>query len=100
MNGPFEVGTEFVMTPPGQEPLAGRLVDVKENEVFVDETRVGDVVVLVAHRIQHLAPKQTRVVYAVQVTGPSAKEIGQAVSADFPDVLKTLATLAESKDKN
>ena len=97
INGPFDVGTAFIMTPPGQEPLSTRLVEVRENEFFIDETRVADVVVRVAHRIQRVTPKRTRVIYSVQVTGPSAEEIGKAVSADFPDVLKSLSTLAESK---
>jgi hypothetical protein len=97
INGPFEVGTEFVMTPPGQQPLSTRLIKVKEYEGFVDQTRVGDVLVDVAHRIERLNPERTRIVYAVQVIGPAAEDIGRAVSTDFPDVLKALAALAESK---
>src|SRR5208283_6222173 len=59
INGPFEVGTVFIMTPPGQEPISTRLVELRENEFFVDETRVADVVVRVAHRIQRVTPKRT-----------------------------------------
>lgn len=97
INGPFEAGTVFTMTPPGQDPLTTRLIEVRKNEVFVDETRVGDIIVLVAHRIQYVAPKRTHVTYSIQVTGPSAEETGKAIAADFPDVLKALAALADSK---
>ncbi len=96
IQGPFSAGTVFIMTPPGQEPLFSRLVEVRENEAFVDETRVDDVVVLVTHRIDSLASGRTCVTYAVQVSGPSAEEIGRAVSSDFPDVLKALVALAQS----
>lgn len=97
LHGPFAVGTEFTMKPPGQEELRSRLVVVRENEIFVDETRAGDIVVIVAHRIERLGPGRVRVTYAVEATGPASEEIGPAVSADFPDVLKALARLAEVK---
>jgi len=78
MRGAFAVGTEFVMTPPGQEPLLTRLIEVRENESFVDETRL-------------------RVTYAVEAIGPGCGDIGLAVSSDFPEVLKSLVRLAESR---
>ena len=52
LEGPFAEGTWFTMTPTGQDPLRSRLLEVRENERFVDETRVGDLVVTVAHRIE------------------------------------------------
>lgn len=30
INGPFEAGTVFIMTPPGHDPLYTRLVEVKK----------------------------------------------------------------------
>jgi Polyketide cyclase / dehydrase and lipid transport len=97
MRGPFVVGTEFVMTPPGQEPLLTRLIEVRENEAFVDETRVGDLVIAVAHRIERLSAHRTKVTYAVEARGPGCDVVGPAVSSDFSDVLKALVQLAESK---
>ena len=95
IDGPFTSGTWFTMTPPGEEPLRSQLVDVRENVCFVDETRVGELAILVAHRIEPLGPARTRIVYAVDASGPQAAEIGPAVSADFPEVLASLAKLAE-----
>ncbi|HTB79760.1 MAG TPA: SRPBCC family protein [Opitutaceae bacterium] len=97
MRGPFAVGTEFLMTPPGQEPLLTRLIEVRENEAFVDETRVGELVVIVAHRIDRLGSQRTRVTYAVEAIGSGCNEVGPAVSSDFPEVLKSLVKLAEPK---
>ena len=95
IDGPFATGTWFTMKPPGEEALRSQLVDVRENICFVDETRVGDLVILVAHRIEPLGPARTRIVYAVDARGPQAPEIGPAVSADFPEVLASLSKLAE-----
>jgi len=95
IDGPFASGTWFTMKPPGEEALRSQLVDVRENVCFVDETRVGDLAILVAHRIEPLGPARTRIVYAVDASGPQAAKIGPAVSADFPEVLASLAKLAE-----
>jgi len=90
IEGPFSKGTEFTMKPPGQDALTSKLVDVAENERFVDETRVGDLVVLVTHALKKIAGG-TRVTYAIEARGPEAEHIGPAISADFPEVLAALA---------
>jgi hypothetical protein len=45
VHGPFEIGTAFTMTPPGDEPIRMRRVDVKPGESFTDEMDAGDFVV-------------------------------------------------------
>ena len=95
IDGPFEAGTTFKMTPPGQETFTSLLVDVKPLELFVDETRVGDLVVRVAHRIERMDGRGARVIYSVKAIGDGAAEVGPMVSADFPQVLKRLSELAE-----
>ncbi|MGY8632979.1 SRPBCC family protein [Bradyrhizobium sp. 14AA] len=97
IDGPFATGTWFTMTPPGEEALRSQLIEVRENVCFVDETRVGDLVIKVAHRIEQLGSERTRIVYAVDAKGPQAAEIGPAVASDFPEVLASLAKLAEAK---
>lgn len=94
IDGPFASGTWFSMKPPGQDMLRSCLIEVRENECFVDETRIGELTVRVAHRIQRLGPASTRVTYSVEAEGPDAAEIGAAISSDFPEVL---ASLAEQK---
>jgi len=95
IHGPFEAGTEFVMTPSGQEPVTTRLVEVSENAGFVDETRVGDLRIFVDHHIETMNSGRTRVVFSLEAFGSSCDEIGPVVSADFPEVLKALVSLAE-----
>lgn len=96
IDGSFAAGTWFTMKPPGEEALRSQLIDVRENACFVDETRVGELVIRVAHRIESVGPARTRIVYAVDAQGPQASEIGPAVASDFPEVLASLARLAET----
>lgn len=97
IDGPFATGTWFTMKPPGEEALRSQLIDVRESECFVDETQVGDLVIKVTHRIESLGRARTRIVYAVDAKGPQAAEIGPVVASDFPEVLASLAKLAEAK---
>ena len=60
IDAPFSTGTWFTMKPPGEDPLRSRLVEVRENECFVDETRLGDLAITVAHRIETLGAGRTR----------------------------------------
>jgi hypothetical protein len=97
IDGPFATGTWFTMKPPGQDALRVRLIDVRENECFVDETCVGPLAITVAHRIEPLGAGRTRIVYAAAANGPAAAEIGPAIASDFPEVLAALARLAEAR---
>lgn len=97
IEGPFETGTWFTMKPPGQDPLRSRLIEVRQNACFVDETRLGDLAITVAHRIESPGAGRTRIVYAVEAVGPEAAAIGPAVASDFPEVLAALAKLAEGR---
>jgi Polyketide cyclase / dehydrase and lipid transport len=95
LDGPFAAGTTFTMKPPGQDPLRSTLVEVRANESFVDETRVDDLVVTVAHRLEPLPTGGTRITYAARAEGPGAAEVGPMVTSDFPDVLAALVAKAE-----
>ena len=90
LDGPFETGAWFTMTPTGGEPLRSQLLDVRENECFADVTRVGELVVIVEHRLTALGDGRTRVSYALSAKGPGATEIGPMIAADFPEVLASL----------
>jgi uncharacterized protein YndB with AHSA1/START domain len=99
IDGPFAVGTTFTMTPPGDDPIRMRPVEIVPGELFTDEMDAGDFLVRTAHRLEPLAAGGTRVVYRTVITGPAADEVGPqlgpAVTADFPEVLGALVKLAE-----
>jgi hypothetical protein len=72
---------------------------VQEPERFVDEADLGDVVVRTTHRVARLERERSRIVYAMEITGPEADSlgphIGPEISADFPEVLAALVKMAE-----
>jgi len=99
VEGPFAVGTTFTMTPPGDEPIRMRLVEIKPGESFTDEMDAGDFVVRTQHRLEPTVTGLTRIVYRTEITGEAADhigpELGPQITADFPEVLTALAKLAE-----
>jgi hypothetical protein len=98
IDGPFAAGTTVTMTPPGDEPIRLRLVEVVPPELFTDEMDAGDFVVRTEHRLRPAGPGTTEVVYRTEITGPAADQVGPqlgpAITADFPDVLAGLVKRA------
>lgn len=97
IDGPFAVGSELTMVLPDQEVIKSRLIEVNESQLFVDETRLGDIVVRVSHELTPLLAGGCRITYRVDVVGDNADDICAGISADFPDVLLALAAQAEGK---
>ena len=99
VDGPFAVGTTFIMTPPGDEPIRMRLVEIEPGTSFTDEMDAGDFVVRTEHRLEQAAGGLTRIVYRTQITGEAAghvgPELGPQITADFPEVVAALAGRAE-----
>jgi uncharacterized protein YndB with AHSA1/START domain len=99
VDGPFAVGTTFTMTPPGDEPITMRLVEIEPGTSFTDEMDAGDFVVRTEHRLEPAAGGLTRIVYRTQITGEAAgqvgPELGPQITADFPQVVAALAGRAE-----
>ncbi|HZR49887.1 MAG TPA: SRPBCC family protein [Streptosporangiaceae bacterium] len=104
IDGPFQVGTAFTMTPPGDDPVSMRLTEVVPGELFTDEMDAGDFAVRTTHRLTPTADGRTRVTYRTEITGPAAgqvgPELGPAITADFPEVLAALVALAERSGGN
>lgn len=90
IEGPFASGTHFAMALPDGEIINSQLTSVVPEQHFVDETRLGEIVVRVTHRIEAISERLCRVTYAVEVQGPDAQAVGEAVSGDFPAVLEKL----------
>jgi uncharacterized protein YndB with AHSA1/START domain len=99
VEGPFAVGTAFTMTPPGDEPIRMRLVEIKPGESFTDEMDAGDFAVRTEHRLEPAAGGLTRIVYRTEITGeaagPIGPQLGPQITGDFPEVLAALAKRAE-----
>jgi hypothetical protein len=98
-DGPFVADTIGAMKFKGLEPLNYRLAKVEPGREFVDETPVGELLVRVAHRLEPLGPKRVRITYSAEIDGPEdeAKEIGPAITSDFPDTIAALVALAKER---
>jgi hypothetical protein len=99
LSGPFAAGSMVTMFPRQQDPIELRIAEALEPERFVDEAHLGDVVVRTTHRVQRLEGDRSRIVYAMEITGPGADtigpQIGPEITADFPQVLAALVSRAE-----
>jgi hypothetical protein len=96
LSGPFAAGAEIVMTPAGQGPVRLRVAEATVGELFVDEARIDGLLLRTIHRLDRGERLRTQVVYRMEITGPTADElgprIGPAVTGDWPD---TMAALVE-----
>ena len=101
-DGPFVAGTTGAMKFKGQEPLAYHLAKVEPGREFVDETPVGDLVVRVSHLLEPLDRGRVRITYSAEIDGPEdqAKEIGPAITSDFPDTISSLVALANERSRS
>jgi hypothetical protein len=95
IHGPFANGTTFTMHIPGEDVFTSTLIDVKENQGFTDQTIIDGTRVLVHHKIVPLASGGAKIIYSTEITGPAAAEFGPVITADFPDVLGALKSIAE-----
>jgi len=97
--GPFAPGTRITMTPPGDDPIELHIAEARQNELFVDEARFGDLLLRTTHRIDPIGTGRVRVVYRMEITGPGADEagahIGPGITADWPDTMAALVELAQ-----
>jgi Polyketide cyclase / dehydrase and lipid transport len=93
--GPFSAGTWFAMTLPDGTVIRSQIIELEDGSAFTDETRIDDTIVRVRHELLKLSGDRCRVTFAVAATGPQAAEFGEGASADFPDVLQSLARMVE-----
>ena len=94
--GPVAVGTRFVMTPPGEDPITSEIVELREGQAISDRTDFQGLQIVVRHLLSAESADSTTVTYQVEVSGDASpgtmQEVGQMVSSDFPEVLTGLAT--------
>jgi len=99
LSGAFAPGSTITMHSPEQDPIELRIVQAERPSVFVDRADLGDIAVTTTHRTERLADGRTRIVYAMEISGPAADtvgpELGPAISGDFPQVLAALVRRAE-----
>ncbi|HEY3480176.1 MAG TPA: SRPBCC family protein [Streptomyces sp.] len=98
INGPFAAGTDFTMTPGGDEPVHLVIAEATPGEGFVDEARIDGLVLRTVHRVDPGERLRAKVTYRMEITGPGADEIGPqigpGITADWPETMAALVALA------
>ncbi|MEY9930395.1 hypothetical protein ABH926_005040 [Catenulispora sp. GP43] len=98
LHGPFAAGTEFTMTPPGEDTIRMRITEVVPDKAWIDVCEVPGMLITTHHLIEDLGAGRTKVTYRTEITGEAADqvgpEIGPQICADFPDVVGKLLALA------
>jgi hypothetical protein len=99
IDGPFAPGARVLMTPFDQDPVELLITQAVENDVFVDEAAIGDIVIRTLHRIEPTSEGKVRIVYRMEISGPAAAALGPTlgpeITADFPDTIANLIEHAE-----
>jgi hypothetical protein len=87
------------MVPAGEDPVRLRIADLDEHKMFVDEAHIGDLCLRTTHRLDRIDDRRTDVVYRMEITGPSADQIGPqigpSITADWSDTMAALVKLAQ-----
>ncbi len=100
LDEPLAIGATFRMKPSGEDVLTSAIAELEENRRLTDVTDLGDLVVRVVHLLEPTDDGGTTITFRVEVSGPAAdavgEQVGQAVSADFPEVIAALAAAAAS----
>jgi hypothetical protein len=86
------------MKPKGQDPITSVIVQATENQVYADQTSMGGVTLRFSHTLEPLASGGTKVTHRLEVTGPTADqvgpELGPAITEDFPEAMQALLARA------
>jgi uncharacterized protein YndB with AHSA1/START domain len=100
LQGPFQVGSQVVMKPKGQDPITSVIVEASENRRYADQTDLGEVTLRFSHTLEPLEGGATRVIHRLEITGPAADqvgpELGPAITEDFPEAMEALLARAAS----
>lgn len=98
LRGPFQVGSQVLMTPNGQDTITSVITDIVEQERYADETHMGEVTLRFSHTLTPLSTGGTRIVHRLEISGPAADEVGPqlgpAITEDFPEAMAALIARA------
>jgi hypothetical protein len=97
--GPFEAGSEILVTPQGQDTLRSVITELEEPRVYADQTSLGGLTLTFRHVLDSLPDGGTRVTHQLSIDGPAAAEagpqLGPQISEDFPATMADLLAAAE-----
>jgi len=70
------------------------IVEATENQLYADQTNMGDVTLRFSHTLRPLPGGGTKVTHRLEITGSAAGEVGPdlgpAITEDFPEAMDAL----------
>lgn len=101
LRGPFAVGSTVEMTPTGQDPITSRIVEIRDQRVYADETEMNGLVLRFSHTLTPTETGGTLVTHRLEISGESARElapeIGAMITEDFPDAMAAMLDVARQR---
>ena len=98
LTGPFAVGGTVAVTPVGLDPLQSTIIELDEGRVLAEQTRFGELDLVLRHTLQPLGGGGTHIIRQIQVDGEKADVegpvAGPRISEDYPEALQEIITLA------
>lgn len=103
LHGPVAVGSSFTMRMPDGSALQSTIAELEPGRVITDLTELDDIAVRVQHRLD-AGEGPTTITYRIEVSGSVpeevAEQVGNQVSADFPEVVDALVATSRQASRD
>jgi hypothetical protein len=100
LNGPFAVGGTVTDSPVGVGTLESTITELTEGRLLAEQTRFGELILLLRHALTPLDGGGTRITRQLQIDGDKADiegpVAGPRISEDYPEALEEIITLART----
>ena len=98
LTSPFAVGGTVVVTPVGLNDLQSTITELAEGRVLGEQTRFGELNLVLRHTLHPLADGGTRITRQIQIEGEKSDTegpiVGPRISEDYPEALQEIIALA------
>ncbi|HEY0938008.1 MAG TPA: SRPBCC family protein [Trebonia sp.] len=100
LNGQFAVGGTVTVSAVGVGTLESTITELTEGRLLAEQTRFGELILLLRHTLRPLAGGGTRVTRQLQIDGAQADTdgpvAGPRISEDYPEALQEIITVART----
>jgi hypothetical protein len=93
-DGPFATGTSGTLQAIGGPDLPFTLILVEEEHSFIDRTPLGPEAALIGRHELTSLPDGTHITHTIEIDGPDAEHIAQAIGFTQEELAETVSALA------
>ncbi|HEY0718369.1 MAG TPA: polyketide cyclase [Streptosporangiaceae bacterium] len=100
LTGQFAIGGTVAVTPVGLDTLESTITELTEGQLLAEQTRFGDLILVLRHTLYPLDGGGTRITREIQIDGDKADVegpiVGPRISEDYPEALQEIVTVART----